>query len=289
MTDFKFPATLVEGPVSTIVAFNAENKQNPVFMTDSTNPNFDGIIQGLRDGDDRVWDWFNPARAMVARFMQITDRITWNGKELCLDGDPVHNSLTDHVVRMIEAGQDGYEAIVKFWEKLESNPNQHSRQQAFDWLASHKFKIDESGDLVAYKGVYKDGEHFISNYASTVSGKPSAFIDGEPVPPLSKVPNRIGTVVTMPRSEVIHDPRQACRRGLHVGSWEYAKDYGNAMLEVRVNPRDIVSVPTDGGGEKVRVCRYYIVEARTAEREGGPIVKPEDVTERWSDVGYEAF
>jgi hypothetical protein len=30
------------------------------------------------------------------------------------------------------------------------------------------------------------------------------------------------------------------------------------MLECHVNPRDVVSVPTGAGGEKVRVCRYII-------------------------------
>jgi hypothetical protein len=30
------------------------------------------------------------------------------------------------------------------------------------------------------------------------------------------------------------------------------------IVEIHTNPRDVVSVPTDGGGEKVRVCRYRV-------------------------------
>ena len=30
------------------------------------------------------------------------------------------------------------------------------------------------------------------------------------------------------------------------------------MLEIHINPRDVVSVPTDAGGAKMRVCRYTV-------------------------------
>jgi hypothetical protein len=32
------------------------------------------------------------------------------------------------------------------------------------------------------------------------------------------------------------------------------------MLEVHVNPRDVVSVPTDSNWQKVRCCRYKVVD-----------------------------
>ena len=65
----------------------------------------------------------------------------------------------------------------------------------------------------------------------------------------------------MPRSEVAYDPGEACSVGLHVGNYKFARDYASAaLLEVHVNPRDVVSVPTDAGGHKIRVCRYKVVD-----------------------------
>jgi hypothetical protein len=64
----------------------------------------------------------------------------------------------------------------------------------------------------------------------------------------------------MPRSEVEWDPTVGCHRGLHVGTWDYAYGFAQgAVMEVHVNPRDVVSVPTDSDAAKVRCCRYTIV------------------------------
>ena len=63
----------------------------------------------------------------------------------------------------------------------------------------------------------------------------------------------------MPRGEVQHDPESGCSTGLHVGTYAYAQGYARAaLLTVHVNPRDVVSVPTDCDAEKMRVCRYVV-------------------------------
>jgi hypothetical protein len=65
----------------------------------------------------------------------------------------------------------------------------------------------------------------------------------------------------MQRSAVEHNPARACASGLHVGTWEYASSFGNGVTAVvKVNPRDVVSVPTDCNGQKMRVSRYKVVE-----------------------------
>jgi hypothetical protein len=64
----------------------------------------------------------------------------------------------------------------------------------------------------------------------------------------------------MPRDQVQFDPGVGCHTGLHVGTFEYAAGFAQgALLEVVVNPRDVVSVPTDCGAQKMRTCRYTVV------------------------------
>lgn len=294
MTNFKFPAVLNEGDAGTlavVTAFNSES-DTPVYTADEKHPHFRAILQGLEAGDPNVWRLFDVLTGVVSSFNAITDRVSYDGEQVLWDGDPVHSTLADQLVRAIEDGNpDNYTALAKFWEKLESNPNEHSRTQAYDWLSCHKFQITPEGDVVGFKGVSRDpnGNGWVSGWASQVPDVPSAYVDGQPIAPLSQVPNNIGTVVTMPRSEVIHDPRQACKRGLHVSTRGYAGSYAHGtILEVHVNPRDIVSVPTDGGGAKVRACRYYIArEAVSDEEMGASPVLRENGPSIWpGDVGY---
>ena len=148
---------------------------------------------------------------------------------------------------------------MNFYENILSNPNEHSREQLYGWLANYKsFTITYDGYIVGYKGVKTDAD---GNRWSTSSGK--AIVDGEEV--TGYIPNEDFSTVEMPRSEVQHNPRSGCSTGLHVGTHNYARGYGNTLIEVHVNPRDVVSVPTDCSSQKMRVCRYVIVGPVTDE------------------------
>lgn len=292
MSRFKFPASLSQGNgLETITAFNAE-AEDPVFVANSTHPRFKEIVSGLENGDPNVWELFDVAGGVMRRMHQVTDRVSWNGSEVLFDGDPIHTVLADQLGRVIESGNtDNYVALAKFWEKLESNPEPHSREQAYEFLAAHQFQITKDGDVVGYKGVSSDeGQGYLSSFSSSVEGKPSGYVNGNPVPQRSRIPQRVGDVVTMPRSEVAHDPSVACSRGLHVATRNYAQGYGNVVLEVHVNPMDIVSVPNDARGEKVRVCRYKVARvSQNNEDVTGPVLEQsgEDV---WvGGVGYEPY
>lgn len=277
------------GAVDTITAFNPDSDR-PVVTADSRHPHWSAILDGIARGDSNVFELFDVAGGVMSRFRQLTDRVSYDGTNILFDGDVVHSTLANQVQRALESGEDDYAPLVKFWEKLESNPNEHSREQAYNWLASHEFMITPEGDVVGYKGVSQDSEgNFVSGWSSGVPDKPSAFVDGQPVAPLSVVPNKVGSVVSMPRSEVVHDPSQACRRGLHVSTRSYAESYASsgAVLEVHVNPRDIVSVPTDGAGAKVRACRYKVARvALDAYDTSGPVLRDNPANVWAGDVGY---
>lgn len=275
------------GEIETITVFNA-GSDTPVLTADSRHPHWNDILLGVERGDESVFDLFDVAGGVMRRFQQVTDRVSWDGSNVLWDGDPVHSVLTEQLSRAIQDGDSrNYQALAKFWEKLESNPEPHSREQAYDFLAAHSFQITEDGDVVGFKGVIDNGDGTYSSTArSTVPGKPSAFVNGKPEPELSVVTQRIGDVVTMPRSEVVHDPSQPCRRGLHVATHGYASHYGTVM-EVHFNPRDICSVPTVDRGEKVRVNRYKVARvARDQSTYSTPVLRDTPRATWQGDVGY---
>jgi DNA-binding transcriptional regulator/RsmH inhibitor MraZ len=84
-----------------------------------------------------------------------------------------------------------------------------------------------------------------------------------------KFDNHPGKTPKMDRKDVDPDRNQTCSRGLHVAAYIYAKDfYGNGhLLEVKVNPKDVVAVPPDYNAQKMRVCEYFVVRECAGPRD----------------------
>ncbi len=220
-----------------------------------SHPYFEQIVAGARVGDESIIDLFDLAQAASQKFTALSDRVSVSGGKLYIDGDEADESITRQVVRFIEAGLDDWMPLVAFIENVLSNPNEHSREMLYDWLgAQGDFTIDPDGYIVGYKGVRPTDNPGV--FTSISSGK--AIVNG--TVESGRIPQTVGDVVEMPRSEVQHDPSVGCHTGLHVGTFDYANGFAQgALLLVRVNPRDVVSVPTDCGAAKMRTCRYEVV------------------------------
>lgn len=221
----------------------------------NAHPNYERIRAMCEAGDEGVVALFDIANTAQERFRRLSERVSISGGTIYLDGEAVDNSLTQQVVRFIDDGVDDFEPLVLFFEKVQNNPNPHSREQLYRWLANRDFTINTDGNIIAYKGVNVrsvDGENV---YESISHGR--AIVDGEVHN--GAIPNPIGAVVEMPRNDVQHDPSVGCHTGLHAGTWNYASGFAQgAVLTVEINPRDVVSVPTDCEDQKMRVCRYTV-------------------------------
>jgi hypothetical protein len=76
----------------------------------------------------------------------------------------------------------------------------------------------------------------------------------------------------MDRNQVNDDARQTCSAGLHFCSEGYLRNFGGARVMIlKINPRDVVSIPTDYDNSKGRACRYEVV--------GEVGVNPDDAAE----------
>lgn len=224
-----------------------------LYVADDTHPNWAGIEAGLRAADPSVVDQFDVSRAVTRRFEKYSDRVSVANGRVYFDGDAVDNALTQQIIQFLEAGED-FGHLINFYENIAANPAEHSREQLFTWLqAAGDFTITEDGHFIAYKGVRKNGDKF----ESISRGK--AIVDGEVFE--GAIPNYVGAIVEMPRSEVVFDPQDHCSTGLHAGNWSYASNFAQgATLSVKINPRDVVSVPNDYGYAKLRTCRYEVLE-----------------------------
>jgi hypothetical protein len=226
-----------------------------VVTVPGTHPTFDPLTRHLRGTDDpdpkRVRELLNVGAATAEELRQLSTRVTYAGGLIHFDGQPLDNALTRHLVRLIRAGDRSYGRFVAFLENLAENPSGRSRRQLFTWLSERDMTITPDGQFIAYKGVRDD----LGN-TSIHSG--TASVDGHEHH--GHIPNLVGSVITMPRNQVSDDKHDGCTSGLHVGTWEYAHVFGRRTLIVSVNPRDVVSVPKDCEFQKLRCCRYAVLD-----------------------------
>ena len=223
-------------------------------ITRDTHSNFDEVLDYAIAGDEYVFDLIDVGRTIQRKFDDVTyGRVSVRDGIVHFDDDPMDNALTKAILRFLDEGLD-FQPLVRFFENVMANPQQESREQFYRWIEHHEFPIDKYGNIIAYKSVQSTGTDGV--YNSISSGH--AFVNG--VEHRGRIPQSVGDIVTMPRSEVQHDPNVACHVGLHSGTYEYARTFsGDTLMHVSINPRDVVSVPHDCTSQKVRVCRYEII------------------------------
>lgn len=246
-----------------------------LYAATSNHPNYPRIVAGVKSGDTEVTRLFDLEQAINEAFGAITDRVTVNSDgTVLLDDEPLHGAVAKVLHGLVRQGDaKGFTAIARFLENLEENPSFNSREQLYNFVNANDISIDEDGYLILYKGLASDGQ---GGYRSVNSG--TAFVNGEKI--VGHIPAAAGDVITMPRSQVSDNPDVPCHAGLHASTYNYATSYARngAMMTMRVNPRDVVSVPNDSGQQKMRVCEYEVVD----------IVQSESSRTLWSGLADES-
>ncbi len=172
----------------------------------------------------------------------------------------VNNSLTNRIVKMIEENIPAA-TLVNFLENLFLNPSRTSIMELYDFLQHRALPITPDGCFLAYKAV----RH---NYTSKTASPSGEFLD-----------NSIGKCVQVERWYVDDNRREGCSYGLHAGTIEYAKSFANSddrIVLVKVNPKDVVSVPLDSGCQKLRCCGYLVLSDYVEDITSSVYPPPED-------------
>lgn len=190
----------------------------------------------------------------IIPLLSITNALTERGFEIVhglvhINGEALPDALSQRVLDFYNNNLP-FQPLLKFWEKLKTNPSFNSRQMLYKFLEHNGHPITTEGNFIAYRAVRSD------------------FLDKH----TGKIDNSIGSVVEVPRSQVDDNPNNVCSHGLHVATMSYASSFGSGddkILDVEVSPSDVVAVPTDYNGTKMRVCCFKVV----AESKG-IILKP---------------
>lgn len=213
----------------------------------------------------------NDNEVLVREFLDVKSRIeTYTNKtfevkdkRLYLKGDdkPLPENITKRLLELETAGED-FMPLIRFWKKLKQNPSQASIDQLYGFMVHNNIGLDESGNIVVEKGVKQKAGAPVGELVDCHTGL---------------VDNSIGMEVSMKWEDVDDNPDQTCSHGLHVGAPDYVRQFynNNIIIKCLVNPKDVVSIPTDYNNTKMRVCRY-VVAGYSDKSEHKPIYRFED-------------
>ena len=136
-----------------------------------------------------------------------------------------------------------FEYLLKFWNNLKQNSFEHVRKFLPEFLENNNYAITQDGMFIAYKRVR-------NNWKDCWTGT---------------MDNSIGKVVEMKREDCDQDPHRDCSSGLHAAPFNYAVNFYQTqytdghVIELLINPIDVMAVPTGCGSIKIRVCKYIVV------------------------------
>lgn len=180
-----------------------------------------------------------------------------DGDKVIYKGETLPTVLAKKIRSIIDEGLP-VTLFAKFWENLQQNPSASSVRELYDFLSFKELPITEDGCFLAYKGLNMD-------YWS-ISGNTNTKVVKGQVDSSGRILNNVGAEIEVRRFDVDDNRSNHCSFGLHVGSLKYASDFAHGkVVVVKVNPKDVVSVPNDCNCQKCRVSAYKVVSDFASE------------------------
>jgi hypothetical protein len=224
------------------------------YNASATHTNYNAILAALKAGEfDLIPHLINPIvtlKKYIPAEQTTIDGlvVNYDASTITYRGEDIHNTLVSRIFEMHTLGFN-IKPMINLLSNIYLNPSKKAIDEMYTFLDYGKMPITDDGHFLAYKRVN-------ANFTSCYDG-------------MTK--NDIGTVVSMPRFNVDDRSEVTCSSGLHICSFEYLQHYtGAKVIYVKVNPKDVVSIPTDYYNTKARVCEYTVLGELTYEEANLP-------------------
>ncbi len=223
--------------------------EGKAYTATKEHANYLKIIKAVQKGKsyEKLINLFDTVK-VIKDYLAKSGDIELNNGVITYKGKELQNVLTSKILRMLNEGFDIL-PMLNFLNNLRSNPSKTAQDELMLFMEASDMPITPNGHLIAYKAVR-------ANYYDIHSGKFN---------------NAIGQKPSMPRCDVNDNREITCSDGLHFSSKNYAAGFGSGtdrLMVVKVNPRDVVSIPKDYSNEKARCCLYEVIGEVERVREG---------------------
>ena len=246
---------------------------NVIHTVSKTHITYADVLSAIKAQDwDKVKEVIEP-KQVVLKYGK--GNVTIEGSTLLWKGNEFNGYLA---VRMIDMLKEGFsiDPFANFMENLMQNPSKRAIDELYGFLEKANMTITPDGYFLAFKKV---DDNYYDVHSGTVLNKP---FDKMTVAELCKLTTPQGkknevtvncstgvTVISMDRGQVDDDKDNTCSEGLHFCSEDYLQSFGGSRIVIlKINPRDVVSIPSDYSATKGRTCRYEVIgELEVAPKE----------------------
>lgn len=237
--------------VPTSITAIVDNKQ---YTADSSHPNWQAILAAVRN--DNVSDFVNAIDIRSAFQNYVIGQVRIVGNEVWHGNTRLGGVVVDRIFDFMSNNLP-VQPIMLFIDKLFQNPSSRAVNELYKFLEHKNLPITSNGNFRAYKGLNPDFYSITAGNLTLISGQTNES---------GHIFNGVNEVIECIRHQVNDNKDETCSYGLHAGSLEYAKNFaGNGKLViVEINPADVVSIPSDCNCEKLRTCKYKVVEEYVA-------------------------
>lgn len=218
-------------------------------LRESEDPNaFAKALSALQKED---WEGLYRAMRPVKTFAAQIDNITVDKSGVYFEGRPLHNAVATRIQEFANLNLD-YKPLCHFLNKLMQNPSRRAVEELYNFLEHKNLPITDNGNFLAYKGLQADYYSIHAGTQKLIKGKTNS---------MGQIYNGVGEEIIMERRDVCDDKEIACGTGVHAGSVSYATSFARgACVIVEINPKDVVSIPSDCNCQKLRTCAYKVVD-----------------------------
>ena len=209
----------------------------PPLVVDASHMNFEAVVEAIKARDFDKAIELGSVKAFINTMTAGRVGVTEDG--VTFKGQPITGYLAGKMMLFFREGLP-LDHYCKFLDNLMDNPSMTSRNELFLFLEAADLPITPDGHFLAYKAVRAD-----------FRDKHSGRFDNAP-----------GKVHSMPRHDVDDDRNKTCSYGFHAAAYEYARGFmahGDKLVAVKINPANVVSVPSDYGNQKLRCTSYEVM------------------------------
>ena len=236
---------------------------------DSSHPNYEEVktLLTTKTGTyDQITDLMQPMKEF-RRVLSTSNFYENADGDICIDIDSYQFvlplELQMEVVRVNRANGN-LVPLEAFVTRLASNPDKDVHRQLYGFISACGLTLTEDGHFLAYKKVRDD---YLDIYTGTMDNSP-------------------GKTLSMPRFAVEKNPNRTCSAGLHFAAWGYLQHYGASsgtrVVILKIDPADVISIPSDYNNMKGRACKYTVIKE---------IAVPEELKNKviWNDDSEEDY